>query len=480
MALLNRSKEKQNSIRRITLAINLVLKGADVMTEGGLVSADVAISGEKIVGITARSETPTAKRVVDVTGLHLLPGVIDTHSHHREPGFTHKEDITTATRACAAGGVTVTVGMPNVNPPPTTPEILKDMFALYEKKALVDYNVNAAGTVLDQIPRLAPTGILAFKVFMVVDTGRSYPHMPGIGVHDHGKLLAIFEAVQKTGLPIMVHPHDQQLMDEIEQGYWAQGKHDFRAYAQAYSSHDGVIWDTAIGVLLRLQQATGVRLHVLHIQTSQSAEMIRTAKAQGRPVSAEVNPWALWLGNDWQNIERLGSYALSYYVPPHHAEATWKAVLDGTVDVIATDHAPHLKEEKEPGWTDGWKAHTGTPSAQEYLSLLLTDVSQGKISLARAVELVSLRPAKVFGLYPRKGAIRVGSDADIVAVDMNAERVITNESVLSKCGWTPYAGRKVRGLPVHTLVRGEFVLEHGKVIGQPGYGRLASPNGKRG
>lgn len=450
------------------------------MTEGGLVSADVAISGGSIAGITARNETTGARRVVDVTGLHLLPGVIDTHSHHREPGFTHKEDITTATRVCAAGGVTVTVGMPNVNPPPTTPELLKDMFALYEKKAIVDYNVNAAGTVLEQIPRLAPLGILAFKVFMVVDTGRSYPHMPGIGVHDHGKLLAIFEAVEKTGLPIMVHPHDQQLMDQIEHGSWAEGKRDYRAYAQAYASHDGVIWDTAVGVLLRLQQATGVRLHVLHIQTSQSAEMIRAAKAQGRPVSAEVNPWALWLGNDWQNIERLGSYALSYYVPPHHAEATWKAVLDGTVDVIATDHAPHLKEEKEPGWTDGWKAHTGTPSAQEYLSLLLTDVSEGKISLARAVELVSLRPAKLFGLYPRKGAIRVGSDADIVAVDLKAERTITNEAVLSKCGWTPYAGRRVRGLPVHTLVRGQFVFENGKVAGQPGYGRLASPVGRNG
>ena len=241
------------------------------------------------------------------------------------------------------------------------------------------------------------------------------------------------------------------------------------------TAYDGVIWDTAIGVLLSLQRATGVRLHILHLQTGRSADMIRSAKAEGRPVSAEVNPWALWLGNDWQNIERLGSYALSYYVPPNNAEATWKAVLDGTVDVIATDHAPHLKEEKEPGWTDGWKAHTGTPSAQHYLSLLLTDVSNGKISMERAIELVSLRPAKLFGLYPRKGAIRMGSDADIVAVDMNTEKTITNEEVLSKCGWTPYAGKKVRGVPVHTVVRGQFVFEDGEVVGKPGYGRLMSP-----
>jgi dihydroorotase (multifunctional complex type) len=457
------------------VAIDLLLKGGIVATEGGLVQADVAISGETIVGLTAPGESSQAKRVMDVGGLHLLPGMIDMHSHHREPGFTHKEDLITATTCCAAGGVTVTVGMPNVSPSPTTAELLRDILALYKEKALVDYNMNPAGTVLEEIPKMATMGILAFKVFMVVDTGRSYPHMPGIGVHDHGKLLAIFQAVQKTGLPIMIHPHDQAIMDQIEKGYWAEGKRDFRAYAQAYAAHDGVIWDVAVGVLLRLQQASGVRLHLLHLQTAACVEMLRAAKARGRTVSAEVNPWALWLGNDWNNIERLGSYALSYYVAPHHSEAVWKALLDGTADIIATDHAPHLKEEKEPGWTDGWKAHTGTPSAEHYLSLLLTEVNAGRISLQRATEIVSLTPAKLFGLYPKKGAIRVGADADIVAVDLAKEKVITNDNVLSKCGWTPYAGKKVKGVPVHTLVRGQFVFENGTVIGRPGYGQLARP-----
>ena len=294
------------------MAIDLLLRGGEVVTEGGIVRADIAISGEIIVGLTAPEEAPPAKRVVDVSGLHVLPGLIDTHSHHREPGFTNKEDIITATTASAAGGVTISVAMPNVYPPPTTPVILKDMFALYEKKSLIDYNVNAAGTNLETIAAMGEMGILAFKVFMVVDTGRDYPHMPGIGVHDHGKLLAIFQEVKKTGLPIMVHPHDQGIMDEIEQGYWKEGKRDFRAYAQAYSAMDGVIWDTAVGVLLRLQQAAGNRLHVLHLQTIQCAEMIKQAKARGYRVTAEVNPWCLWLGNDWANVERLGSYALSY------------------------------------------------------------------------------------------------------------------------------------------------------------------------
>ena len=135
-------------------------------------------------------------------------------------------------------------------------------------------------------------------------------------------------------------------------------------------------------------------------------------------MTAEANPWALWLGNDWANIERLGSYALSYYVPPEGSAAVYAGLIDGTVDMIATDHAPHLREEKEIGWTDGWKAHTGTPSLQFYLSLLLTDVNAGKISLERAAYITATAPAKAVDLYPRKGAIQVGADADIVLVDL--------------------------------------------------------------
>lgn len=457
------------------MAIDLVLKGGTVVTESGPIQADVMVANGVIVGLTAPGEAPQAKRVVDVTGLHVLPGVIDTHAHHREPGFTHKEDIISATSACAAGGVTVSSAMPNVYPPPTTAPILRDMFALYEKKSLIDYNVNAAAANIEAIPEIARMGIMSFKIFMVVDTGRDYPHMPGIGVHDHGKLLAIFQEIKKTGLPIMVHPHDQALMDQIEKGFWERGERDCLAYAKAYSALDGVIWDTAVGVLLRLQQATGVHLHILHLQTKQCVEMIKAARAQGRSVTSEVNPWTLWLGNDWKNIERLGSYALSYYVERHNYEAVWQALLDGTSDMIATDHAPHTREEKEKGWTDGWKAHTGTPSAQEYVSMLMTDVNDGKITIKRAVELLSEGPAKVFKLYPKKGAIRIGADADFAVIDMNAEVTLSDDRILSKIGWTPYAGRKVKGVPLHTIVRGQFVFENGKVVGEPGYGEKASP-----
>ncbi len=452
---------------------DIVIRGATAVLEGGTRRVDIGIDGERIAAVAAAGSLPKGKREIDAADLVALPGVIDMHSHHREPGFTHKEDLVTIGRQCAAGGVTTSVAMPNVSPPPTTAEALDGMIDIYRRRAMVDWNVNASGVQLDEIPKLAERGILAFKIFMVVDTGRSYPHMPGIGLHEHGELYKRMQAVKRTGLPLMVHPHDQSIMDAIEHEYWARGERDFRAYAKAYAHDDGVIWDTAVGVLLRLQEATGVRLHLLHTQTRRVVEMLRAAKAAGRPVSAEVNPWCFWLDNDWANIERLGSYALSYYVAPHHAEAVYEAFRDGTVDIMATDHAPHLREEKEPGWTDGWKAHTGTPSTQFYLSFLLTDVAAGKLSLERVADASATRPAKLFGLYPRKGAIRVGADADIALADPAGRRTISDADVLSKCGWTPYAGREVIGVPVHTLLRGNLIFDDQKLAVVEGMGRQA-------
>lgn len=456
------------------MSYDLAITGGTVVSATGRTLADLAVSDGRVAAIVAPGTPLEAAQTIDATGRHLLPGLIDVHSHHREPGFTHKEDIVSATSACAAGGVTTSFAMPNVQPPPNTAERLASMIELYEQRAIVDWNINAAGTVLDEIPQLATMGIAAFKVFMVVDTGRDYPHMPGIGVHDHGDLLRIFQKVADTGVPLMVHPHDQALMTAIEERFWERGERDYRAYAKAYSAHDGIIWDTAAALLLRLQKATGTQLHLLHTQTQGVIEQLRRAKDAGQAISAEMNPWAVFLGNRWENIERLGSYALSYYVPEANTEPLWQALRDGTIDLVSTDHAPHTREEKEPGWTDGWKAHTGTPSTQFYLSLLLDASAAGHISLERIAEATATAPARVFGIGS-KGRLEVGFDADIAIVDLEQEFEITDDIVLSKIGHTPYAGRRVRGAVTQTLVRGSVVYADGEVVGRPGHGRQARP-----
>jgi dihydroorotase len=455
------------------MAIDTIIHGGTVVHAHGAEQASVGISDGVIVGIYAHGSEPEANERIDATGKLVVPGAVDMHSHHREgtlPGFEYKETLITASRACAAGGVTTSVAMPNITPPPNTAERLRELLDLYDQRFLVDFNVNAAGTVPTEIPVLSKMGVAALKVFMVVDTGRDYPHMPGIGVHDHGKLMEIMEACAAADVPLMVHPHDQELMDHIEQQFWQKGERDALAYAKAYAAHDGLIWETAISMLLRMQRATGVHLHLLHVHTSGSVDLIREAKARGQKVTCELNPWALFLGNRWENIEKWGSYALSYYVPEKNTEPLWQALNDGTIDIIATDHAPHTREEKEIGWEDGWKAHTGTPSTQFYLSMFMTAAQQGRISLERVVGATATAPAELFHME-QKGRIAVGRDADIVVVDPSVEHAITDEEVLSLIGWSPYKDHVVTARPERTLVRGRTVFADGKIVGEEGFGK---------
>jgi dihydroorotase/allantoinase len=320
---------------------------------------------------------------------------------------------------------------------------------------------------------MADAGIAAFKVYMVVDTGRSYPHPSGTGMHDHGRLLEMMETIAPTGLPFMIHPHDQAIMDYIEQSYWAKGDRSPQAYAKTLAAYDGVIWDTAIATILRLAEATGCRLHIVHAQTPRTLEMVRQAKERGVRVTAEVNHWTLFLSR-WEDIDRLGSYALSYFVPDEARAACWEGLNDGSFDIIASDHAPHTREEKDVGWEDAWAAHTGTPGIQYQLPLLLDAANQGLTTVERAVALACTKPAEIFGL-DHKGRLAPGCDADIVIADVGASWEITDDGVLSRCGWTPYAGRTCSAQIVRTMVRGVDVWNDGKVTGRPGHGIHATP-----
>lgn len=455
--------------------MDTVIRNGLIVTPQGRRVASIGIQDGRIAGIYEAGTEPSAKEVIEAGGLAVVPGAVNMHSHHRQgslPGFEYKDTIYTSTQQCAAGGVTTSVAMPNVQPPPNSLELLERQYDIYRSDAVVDWNFNPAPTISDEMPGMAGTGIAAFKIFMVVDTGRDYPHMPGIGVHDHGKILEIMQRCAELNVPLMVHPHDQALMDVIEQKFWDRGERDALAYAKAYAAHDGVIWETAIATLLRLQRASGCHLHILHTQTAGSVDLIRQAKAAGQKVTCEINPWALFLGCEWAAIQRLGSYALSYWVPEKNVPGLWEGLRDGTIDIVATDHAPHTREEKEIGWKDGWKAHTGTPSTQFYYSMFMTAALEGKISLERVVEACSTKPAELFKLE-NKGVLEVGADADLVLVDLEREYEVRDEDVLSLIGWSPYAGRKLKAKPVRTVVRGTTVYLNDKVIGQKGFGQQA-------
>lgn len=453
------------------------MKGGTVWTADGMVRADIVVEGERIAGLVDDSASfqSASARVIDARGRVVIPGLIDTHTHHRDPGFTHKEDVTTATRAAAAGGVTMSVGMPNVDPPTTTAERFAALIEDQSKRAVVDFNHNPCPTDLGEVEGISRLGCLAYKVFMIADTKRSYPHMPGLGVHDNGELLRIAEKVAETGKPLMVHPHDQKVMDVIERQYWARGEFDYMAYARAYRDYGGLVYDSAISTLIQIQRATGVHLHVLHLSTAEGVDLVRRAKGAGRRVTGEVNPWALFTGGAWDDLHQYGPYALGVWVPADDQEAVWNGIHDETINVCGTDHAPHTRQEKEIGWQRMWEASGGMPLLQDYLSKFLTATSDGRVTLDEVVRLCSYNVARVFGLYPRKGVIQIGSDADLVVVDLKARKEIRNEDARSKCGWTPFHGHVVTGIPTHTVVRGKVVMENGEVVGEPGWGKFIPP-----
>lgn len=458
------------------MAIDRKITGGTVVTPSGAVEADVLISEGRIVGIVEAGVIPDDVGVptTDASGKLVLPGMIDVHVHTREPGYEHKEDITTTTQQAAAGGVTTIFGMPNLNPPTTSLETLEQVFDMYRAKSLVDWNHNPAATDPGEVTKMAQTDIRAFKIYMVVDTGRSYPHPAGTGMHDHGHLLQMMDTIAGTGKRFIIHPHDQALMDYIENRYLERGENTPQGYASAYAERDGVIWDTAIDVILRLAEASGCPIHIAHMQTRRSIEAVRRAKRRGVDVTCEVNHWALFLST-WNDVETLGPYALSYWVPDDARAAVWEGLNDGTIDCISSDHAPHTREEKEIGWTQMWSSHTGTPGIQYYYPLLLDAVKKGLVSLDRVVDAVAFQPAKAFDLEGAKGRIAVGYDADLVIADLDAPWTITNDGVLSRCGWTPYDGRTISARIDTTFVRGEAVLDAGNVVGKPGQGHIAVP-----
>ncbi|HEX6446898.1 MAG TPA: dihydroorotase family protein [Streptosporangiales bacterium] len=455
------------------MSIGLRVHGGRVGTPAGLVTGDLLVDDGRIVGIVGPdTEVADVGTTLDATGRLVLPGMVDVHVHTREPGFTHKDDIYTTSLQAAAGGVTTMFGMPNLNPPTTTAETLREVFELYAEKSIIDWNHNPAATQVGEIAAMAEMGVNAYKIYMVVDTGRDYPHPAGTGMHGHGDLLRSMDEIAKTGKRFIIHPHDQSLMDYIEGEYLARGENTPQGYASAYAARNGVIWDTAIEVVLRLAEASSCPIHLAHMQTRRSVEAVRRAREHGVDVTCEVNHWLPFLST-WDDVEKLGPYALSYWVPDDGRAAVWEGLRDGTIDIFASDHAPHTREEKEIGWTKMWSAHTGTPGIQYFYPLALDAVNKGELSLQRVVELVAGAPARKFGLEGTKGALVPGADADFVIADLNRSWTISDDGVLSKTGWTPYDGRTCTASIEATYLRGNEIYADGKVTGKPGTGRQA-------
>jgi dihydroorotase len=427
----------------VSETFDLILKGGTVVNHDGEGVRDLGISGGRFAAIGDLSRA-SAGETVDCRGLHVLPGVIDSHVHFREPGLTHKEDLETGSRSAVLGGVTAVFEMPNTDPLTTTPETLADKVARGHHRMHCDFAFYIGATRentphLGELERLP--GACAVKVFMGSSTG-------SLLIEDDDGVRAVLKAINRRAA---FHSEDEYRLRE---------RMNLRVEGDP-GSHP--VWRDATAALMAtrrlvgLAHETGKRVHVLHVTTKEEAAFLAAHKDVA---TAEATPAHLTLAAP-DCYQKLGT--LAQLNPPirdaSHREGIWRGLSDGVIDTIGSDHSPHTREEKAQPYP---KTHSGMTGVQTLVPLMLDHVNAGRLTLARFVDLTSAGPAQIFGIAA-KGRIAAGYDADVTVVDLKRRETITDQWTASRAGWTPYHGMSVTGWPVGTFVRGHKVMWDGAV-----------------
>ena len=425
-------------------AYDLLIRGGMCATPNGIAQADLGIRDGKIAAIGSLA-TATAAEVFEAKGLHILPGVIDTQVHFREPGNEHKEDLETGSRAAVLGGVTAVFEMPNTNPPTTSRLAIEDKLSRAAGRMHCDHAFYVGATpanvgALAALERLP--GVCGVKAFLGSSTGT-------LLLDDEASILAALKGGTRR---MAVHSENEARLRER------------KALAVRGDVRTHPIWRDAETArssterVLRLAREAGRRLHVLHVTTADELPLL----AESRDLATvETTPQHLTLAAP-ECYERLGS--LAQMNPPireaHHREALWRAVSDGLIDVIGSDHAPHTREEKSKTYPDTPSGMTGV---QTLVTLMLDHVNAGRLTLERFVDLTSSGAARIFGIA-NKGRITLGYDADFTIVDLKTKKRIENSWIASRCGWTPFDGVETTGWPVATIIRGLTVMRDGGLV----------------
>ncbi|OLB96310.1 MAG: allantoinase [Candidatus Rokubacteria bacterium 13_1_40CM_68_15] len=447
--------------------VDLVVRGGTIVSSTGAMSAGIAVDGGVIVAIARDDALPEARETIDAAGKYVLPGVIDPHVHFRSPGYEYKEDWTSGTAAAACGGVTMVLEMPNSDPPTSTVDGLQVKQAIAARDAYVDYALYGllGQQNLDELPGLARHGVIGLKCFMGNNP---------IGHIDDGAMLEGLEIAASLGLRVAVHAENAAIIERRSGRLRAAGRRDPLAHLE---SRPAVCAVDAVERAIAFAEAAGAQLHIAHEGCKDALPIIRDAKSRGVALTAETCPHYLLLTAE--DMHRVG-HVLRVNPPvrgPGHAEPLWNGLVDGIIDMLATDHAPHAIPEKTAD--DIWDCVSGFGGLETAVPLLLTEVNRGRITLEQYVRWSSLAPARTWGLYPRKGVLDVGSDADIVIVDLERDGTIRADRFQSKSKITPFEGFRTKGQPVCTIVRGRVVMRDGTLEGRPGWGRLVTPHRAR-
>lgn len=425
-----------------------VFQGGQAFTPNGLIETDIGVSDGQFVAF-GNLRTASTAATVDCRGLTLLPGVIDTQVHFREPGLEHKEDLASGTLSAVAGGVTSVFEMPNTKPLTTTAERLTDKFTAARGRVWSDVAFYVGATaenaaIVDRLERLP--GAAGLKIFMGSSTGE-------LLIEDDYTLARVFAKGHRR---VAIHAEDEPRL--VERYRLVDGGAPVTRHPEWRDVETAV---RATKRILRIATEAHRPVHVLHITTADEMAILATYK---HIASVEVTPQHLTLSAP-EAYERLGT--LAQMNPPireeHHRQALWHAVVDGTVDIVGSDHAPHTLDEKAKPYP---LSPSGMTGVQTLVPLMLTHVAEGRLSLSRFVDLTSGAAQRLFGLA-NKGRIARGYDADLTIVDPKARRRIETKWIKAKAGWTPFDGFEATGWPIMTVIRGQIVMRDDAILGNP-------------
>ncbi|MDR3294429.1 MAG: dihydroorotase family protein [Clostridiales Family XIII bacterium] len=449
---------------------DLLIKNALLVNASDTQKGCIAIKDGKIMAIGGDASDFSAIRELDAQGKHMLPGCVDVHVHFRDPGLTYKEDFSTGSMAAAAGGVTTVFDMPNVQPPTLNVENFLIKKQIAEEKSYVNYGIYSyLVNNLDQIDALIEAGVCGFKW----DLSTFDWELPeGYYLPDNHEAADIFRKIATYDYVVSIHAEDMELVKNFTSKLRSEGRdeRDFLAHVEA---RPDIVELSALYRAFVLSELSGCRIHITHLTSKRGLALIKEHQRRGIRVTSDVGPaWFTFNAGDYEKFGG-GIRVIPAIRYKEDSDALWRSLADGGIEAVATDHAPHSNEEKfNRTW---WDTLPGTIGVQTSLPILLDRVNKGEMTLERVVACMAEAPARIFGLYPRKGGIRVGMDADLVLVDMDKEWVVTHGEMYSKTKYTPYDGMWLRGKPVMTIVMGDIIMENGNIVGKPGAARMVNP-----
>jgi allantoinase len=451
------------------MKLDRAINDARIVTPGGVVNGSVGIAAGRIAAITA--EPVDAVHVIDAGGRVLLPGLVETHGHFWDPGPTEREDWSYGTAGAAAGGITTVIEMPLSIPPTVDANAYRLKRDRAAAGARVDYSLWGgvipadAAEMTRRMEDLKELGVVSYKVFMC----RAAAEFPAC---DDGQLYHALREGARLGQLMGIHAENDDLIRELEAQLQAAGRNDPMAYAESRPPYAEA---EAIARVISMSRETGAEIYIVHMSLGAGAALIKTAKQRGQTVYVETCPQYLALDDSALREQGPWAKCAPPLRPRENADRMWEYILDGTIDTIGSDHAPFTPEEKEAGREVIWRAPNGLTGIQTMLPLMLDEgIGRRGLSWTRLAEITATNAARIFRLAPRKGAIAIGADADLVLVDPDAAWTIRGADLLHKNKWTPYEGRRVRGRVDMTLVRGTVVYQDGVVHSEPGFGRLVS------